>query len=107
MQKKNKIRITNFESKCDTDSSFLTAPEKVNGLNGFNFTWTEVRRVERNGFLCLSQNFTLILIPGDSECAGEENYLCSYTRLCIASGLRCNGDDNCGENDDTDEAHCK
>ncbi|KAI1702286.1 CUB domain-containing protein [Ditylenchus destructor] len=69
--------------------SFLTAPEKVNGLNGFNFTWTEVRRVER-----------------DSECAGEENYLCSYTRLCIASGLRCNGDDNCGENDDTDEAHC-
>jgi len=26
--------------------SFLTAPEKVNGLSGFNFTWTEVRMIE-------------------------------------------------------------
>uniref|UniRef100_A0A914CE37 CUB domain-containing protein n=1 Tax=Acrobeloides nanus TaxID=290746 RepID=A0A914CE37_9BILA len=75
---KNSIRI-----------SFLTAPEKVNGLKGFNFTWTEVR-----------------LVKLDAECADESHYLCSYTRLCIDSRLRCNGDENCGENDDTDEAHC-
>ncbi|KAL3077910.1 hypothetical protein niasHS_013439 [Heterodera schachtii] len=70
--------------------SFLTSPEKVNGLNGFNFSWTEVRRV-----------------ISDSECAdSERQYLCSYSRLCIDAKLRCNGEDNCGENDDSDEAHC-
>lgn len=31
--------------------SFLTAPEKVNGLNGFNFTWTEVRLIKRKIFI--------------------------------------------------------
>jgi hypothetical protein len=70
--------------------SFMTAPEKVNGLKGFNFTWTEVKQVQQ-----------------DSECLGEGLYLCSYTRLCIRSKLKCDGDENCGENDDTDEAHCK
>uniref|UniRef100_A0A914XX19 CUB domain-containing protein n=1 Tax=Panagrolaimus superbus TaxID=310955 RepID=A0A914XX19_9BILA len=69
--------------------SFMTAPEKVNGLKGFNFTWTEVKQVQQ-----------------DSECLGEDLYLCSYTRLCIRSKLKCDGDENCGENDDTDEAHC-
>jgi hypothetical protein len=69
--------------------SFLTSPEKVNGLTGFNFTWTEVRLVQQ-----------------DSECSSEFRYLCSYTRLCIDAKLKCNSDHNCGENDDTDEAHC-
>uniref|UniRef100_A0A914KHY1 CUB domain-containing protein n=1 Tax=Meloidogyne incognita TaxID=6306 RepID=A0A914KHY1_MELIC len=69
--------------------SFLTSPDKVNGLQGFNFSWTEVRRVQ-----------------SDSECTGEQFYLCSYSRLCIDAQLRCNGEDNCGENDDSDEAHC-
>jgi hypothetical protein len=49
----------------------------------------------------LTQNYS-----EDSECMGEMNYLCSYTRLCIDARLRCNGDENCGENDDSDEAHC-
>lgn len=26
--------------------SFLTSPDKVNGLEGFNMTWTEVRQVK-------------------------------------------------------------
>ncbi|CAD5206954.1 unnamed protein product [Bursaphelenchus okinawaensis] len=69
--------------------SFLTSPDKVNGLNGFNFTWTEIRMIKQ-----------------DSECADDGLYLCSYTRYCIDARLRCNGDDNCGHNDDTDEAHC-
>lgn len=69
--------------------SFLTSPDKVNGLQGFNFSWTEVLHVQ-----------------SDSECTGEQFYLCSYSRLCIDAQLRCNGEDNCGENDDSDEAHC-
>uniref|UniRef100_A0AC34QJ52 CUB domain-containing protein n=1 Tax=Panagrolaimus sp. JU765 TaxID=591449 RepID=A0AC34QJ52_9BILA len=69
--------------------SFMTNPEKVNGLQGFNFSWTEVKLVQQ-----------------DSECAGDDMYLCSYTRLCIHSRLKCDGDENCGGNDDTDEAHC-
>ena len=27
--------------------SFMTSPEKVNGLQGFNFSWTEVKLVQR------------------------------------------------------------
>ncbi|KAK0424700.1 hypothetical protein QR680_008799 [Steinernema hermaphroditum] len=69
--------------------SFFTSPDKVNGLKGFNFTWTEVRIVEH-----------------ESECSGEDLYLCTYTKLCISARLRCNGEINCGEHDDTDEAHC-
>lgn len=38
---------------------------------------------------------------------GPSHYLCTYTKLCIDSRLRCNGDENCGLHDDTDEAHCK
>uniref|UniRef100_A0A7E4UN52 CUB domain-containing protein n=1 Tax=Panagrellus redivivus TaxID=6233 RepID=A0A7E4UN52_PANRE len=69
--------------------NFMTSPEKVNGLKGFNFSWTEVK-----------------LVSQDAECHGDNQYLCSYTRLCINSILKCDGDANCGENDDTDEAHC-
>jgi hypothetical protein len=35
LSKNNTIRI-----------SFLTSPDKVNGLQGFNFSWTEVRMVQ-------------------------------------------------------------
>uniref|UniRef100_A0A1I8BIZ1 MANSC domain-containing protein n=1 Tax=Meloidogyne hapla TaxID=6305 RepID=A0A1I8BIZ1_MELHA len=91
---------------CIPNLSFLTSPDKVNGLQGFNFSWTEVLHVQ-----------------SDSECTGEQFYLCSYSRLCIDAQvckinvriglttcslkLRCNGEDNCGENDDSDEAHLK
>ncbi|VDK42953.1 unnamed protein product [Anisakis simplex] len=69
--------------------SFFTSPDKVNGLKGFNFTWTEVK-----------------LIKDDRECSSPSQYLCTYTKLCIDARLRCNGDENCGLHDDTDEAHC-
>ncbi|CAI4230249.1 unnamed protein product [Auanema sp. JU1783] len=70
--------------------SFLTSPDKVNGLKGFNMTWTEVRQVNEM-----------------SECSSSSEYLCTYSRLCISADLRCNGDDNCGAHDDTDESHCE
>uniref|UniRef100_A0A0N5ASU2 CUB domain-containing protein n=1 Tax=Syphacia muris TaxID=451379 RepID=A0A0N5ASU2_9BILA len=73
----NKLRIT-----------FLTAPEKVNGLKGFNFTWTEVMPFEM-----------------EEECKGPENYACSHEKLCISAKLRCDGLNNCGDNND--EEHCK
>ncbi|GMT27059.1 hypothetical protein PFISCL1PPCAC_18356 [Pristionchus fissidentatus] len=69
--------------------SFLTAPDKVNGLSGFNFSWTETR-----------------LAQDQSECSADNEYLCTYSKLCISSSLRCNGQENCGQGDDTDETHC-
>ncbi|CAJ0575268.1 unnamed protein product, partial [Mesorhabditis spiculigera] len=76
----NTVRIT-----------FLTAPDKVNGLSGFNFTWTEVRPAE------------------EETCSGDDVYLCTYSKLCISSRLRCDDDLNCRtatEHDDSDESHC-
>uniref|UniRef100_A0A1I7VA47 CUB domain-containing protein n=1 Tax=Loa loa TaxID=7209 RepID=A0A1I7VA47_LOALO len=67
---------------------FFTSPDKVNGLKGFNFTWTEVKKVKE-----------------DNECSYPSMYLCTYTKLCIDARLKCNGDENCGLHDDTDEAH--
>ncbi|KAL3998955.1 CUB domain family protein [Acanthocheilonema viteae] len=68
---------------------FFTSPDKVNGLKGFNFTWTEVKKITE-----------------DDECLYPTMYLCTYTKLCIDARLKCNGDENCGLHDDTDEAHC-
>ncbi|MCP9260570.1 CUB domain protein [Dirofilaria immitis] len=42
----------------------------------------------------------------DSECSDPSLHLCTYTKLCIDARLKCNGDENCGLHDDTDEAHC-
>ncbi|CAJ0944470.1 unnamed protein product, partial [Mesorhabditis belari] len=72
--------------------TFLTAPDKVNGLTGFNLSWTEVRPAE------------------EETCQGDDVYLCTYSRLCISSKLRCNGAYNCRmatEPDETDENHCE
>ncbi|KAK6043620.1 CUB domain protein, partial [Cooperia oncophora] len=68
--------------------SFLTSPDKVNGLKGFNMSWTEVREVNEM-----------------SDCSSSSEYMCTYSKLCISSMLRCNGDANCGHQDDTDETH--
>lgn len=70
--------------------SFLTSPDKVNGLKGFNMSWTEVRKVKEM-----------------QECSSDNEYLCTYSQLCISAQLRCNGDANCGHHDDTDEGHCE
>ncbi|VDN87959.1 unnamed protein product [Brugia pahangi] len=68
---------------------FFTSPDKVNGLKGFNFTWTEVKKT-----------------TDSNECLHPTMYLCTYTKLCIDARLKCNGDKNCGLHDDTDEAYC-
>ncbi|GMR52605.1 hypothetical protein PMAYCL1PPCAC_22800, partial [Pristionchus mayeri] len=70
--------------------SFITAPDKVNGLSGFMFSWTETRVAKDN-----------------SECSSDSEYLCTYSKLCIAAALRCNRQYDCGLADDTDEAHCE
>ncbi|CAD6184615.1 unnamed protein product [Caenorhabditis auriculariae] len=72
--------------------SFMTAPDKVNGLKGFSMAWTEVKPVKGK----------------EAECATPDVYLCTYSKLCIDAKLRCNGVDNCGYRilDDTDEQHC-
>ena len=74
--------------------SFLTAPDKVNGLKGFNLSWTEVKNLSGKD---------------ESVCKSDSLYLCTYSKLCIDAKLRCNGLDNCGYGvqDDTDEQHCK
>uniref|UniRef100_A0A914XS65 CUB domain-containing protein n=1 Tax=Plectus sambesii TaxID=2011161 RepID=A0A914XS65_9BILA len=69
--------------------SFLTSPDKVNGLKGFNFTWTEVR-----------------LVSDEETCTSSGMYKCTYSKFCIDESLRCNGIPNCGLHDNTDEAHC-
>uniref|UniRef100_A0A1I7XFW0 Low-density lipoprotein receptor domain class A n=1 Tax=Heterorhabditis bacteriophora TaxID=37862 RepID=A0A1I7XFW0_HETBA len=72
------------------DTPFLTSPDKVNGLKGFNMSWTEVREVSDM-----------------ADCSSPYEYMCTYSKLCISSRLRCNGDENCGYQDDTDETHCE
>ncbi|CAD21658.1 CUB domain-containing protein [Caenorhabditis elegans] len=73
--------------------SFLTAPDKVNGLKGFNLSWTEVKNLSGKD---------------ENVCKSDSLYLCTYSKLCIDAKLRCNGLDNCGYGvqDDTDEQHC-
>uniref|UniRef100_A0AC35TUK3 CUB domain-containing protein n=1 Tax=Rhabditophanes sp. KR3021 TaxID=114890 RepID=A0AC35TUK3_9BILA len=78
LSKSNKMRI-----------SFYTSPEKVNGLKGFLYSWTEVKIIEK-----------------ESECMGEHQYLCTYSKMCIAKALRCDSHHNCGHNDESDETHC-
>ncbi|KAK6725679.1 hypothetical protein RB195_004164 [Necator americanus] len=86
----NQNVFTPFVTKNNTVRiSFLTSPDKVNGLKGFNMSWTEVREVNDM-----------------SECSSPNEYMCTYSKLCISSLLRCNGDANCGHQDDTDETHC-
>lgn len=81
--------------------SFLTSPDKVNGLKGFNFTWTEVRLASG-----ISREILVnISLLDDDMCIGQ--FKCTYNKFCIDDQLKCDGNENCGLHDDTDEAHCK
>ncbi|KFD70157.1 hypothetical protein M514_09537 [Trichuris suis] len=66
--------------------SFRTHPEKVNGLKGFNLSWTEFKQGGR--------------------CEGPENFHCNFSRICISSKVRCNELMDCGEGDNSDEFKC-
>uniref|UniRef100_A0A5S6Q849 CUB domain-containing protein n=1 Tax=Trichuris muris TaxID=70415 RepID=A0A5S6Q849_TRIMR len=67
--------------------SFRTHPEKVNGLKGFNLSWTEFKLRE--------------------DCEGPEYFHCNFSRICISSKVRCNELIDCGEGDNSDEFRCK
>ncbi|XP_043464609.1 dorsal-ventral patterning tolloid-like protein 1 isoform X2 [Leptopilina heterotoma] len=63
--------------------SFIAAAKAV-GQNGFRAVWTEVIM--------------------DTDC--QDQFLCSKNKYCISSSLRCNGIDNCGHADMSDEENC-
>ncbi|XP_024938391.1 bone morphogenetic protein 1 isoform X2 [Cephus cinctus] len=63
--------------------SFISADKAV-GQQGFRAVWTEVST--------------------NADCLGQ--FHCQRSRYCIAESLRCNGIDNCGPNDSSDEENC-
>lgn len=64
--------------------SFISADKAV-GQQGFKAIWTEVAM--------------------ESDCSGQ--FLCVTNKYCITEGLRCNGINNCGPDDSSDEENCK
>jgi len=64
---------------------FVTA-DKLAGGRGFRAVWTEVKAT--------------------GECDEAFYFRCSNSSYCIAKQLECDGNLNCGLNDDSDEAHC-
>lgn len=69
----------------DRKCRFTTA-DKVAGGRGFRAVWTEVKP------------------PG--ECDEYNHFRCVNNSFCIAKHLECDGNLNCGLNDDSDESHC-
>lgn len=63
--------------------SFIAAAKAV-GQNGFRAVWTEV--------------------TADTDC--QNQFLCSKNKYCISPSLQCNGIDNCGPEDMSDEENC-
>ncbi|XP_020283606.1 bone morphogenetic protein 1 isoform X2 [Pseudomyrmex gracilis] len=63
--------------------SFILADKAV-GQRGFRAVWTEVST--------------------NTDC--QNQFRCSKTKYCIAESLRCNGIDNCGPDDSSDEENC-
>lgn len=63
--------------------SFITADKAV-GAQGFRAVWTEV-----------------------TEGPSCDQFLCERTGYCISEKLRCNLVNNCGTEDDSDEANCE
>lgn len=76
--------------------SFITADKAV-GAQGFRAVWTEVSEPR------------IAAAGGSTEDIAEEcdQFLCKRSGYCISSKLRCNLVNNCGAEDDSDEAHCK
>lgn len=66
--------------------SFLSADKAV-GQQGFRAIWTEVSS------------------EATQNCGSD--FYCSHNSFCIDDTLRCNGIDNCGPDDTSDEDNCK
>lgn len=65
----------------------FTTGDKLAGGRGFRAVWTEVKAT------------------GDCDEANH-HFRCVNNSFCIAKHLECDGNLNCGVNDDSDEAHC-
>lgn len=63
--------------------SFITADKAIGG-DGFRAVWTEVQE----GPSC-------------------DEFQCKKSNYCIPNKLQCNQVDNCGADDDSDEADCE
>ncbi|XP_012263563.1 tolloid-like protein 2 isoform X2 [Athalia rosae] len=63
--------------------SFISADKAV-GQQGFRAVWTEVAM--------------------DSDCS--DRFVCIMSKYCITEELRCNGINNCGPDDSSDEENC-
>ena len=62
---------------------FFTADKAV-GAKGFKAIWTEIK-----------------------EGPGCKEFLCRGSSFCISKNLKCNGVNNCGQDDKSDESDCK
>jgi hypothetical protein len=62
---------------------FFTADKAV-GAKGFKAVWTEIK-----------------------EGPGCKEFLCRASSFCISKNLKCNGFNNCGQDDKSDESDCE
>lgn len=69
----------------------FTTADKVAGGRGFRAVWTEVKLPGMAGF---------------NDCDDSLYFRCANSSFCIAKHLECDGNLNCGLDDDSDEAHC-
>lgn len=46
--------------------------------------------------------FSIAIIPS----CGPGNFQCEVSRMCLPLSMRCNGNDDCGKADDSDELNC-
>ncbi|XP_070189345.1 cubilin-like isoform X3 [Littorina saxatilis] len=76
-------RIAFTSARNSLTLRFITSPASL-GARGFAISWTEILAPEN----CVQ-------------------FQCAVNKYCISTGLKCNGDPNCGEDDDSDEtAEC-
>lgn len=66
-------------------------------FQGFKVIWTEVQDFGER-----------VLENMDSrQCESTYHYMCEVNKYCIVDKLRCDGVQNCGFNDNSDELHCE
>jgi hypothetical protein len=79
--------------------SFITADKAV-GSGGFKATWTEIQDPSPLPVPSSSSSSPPASLPCDHK------FKCIHNHYCISPQLKCNGINNCGKFDDSDEANC-